>query len=99
MENETDIEVTAHWRLRYAAFLCAVFDMLSTILLEDVSLPSEFAKRYASETEERSPFLAKIIDISVVSFLTQILVDFFLNVCDTRGMKRILLVHTVLILA
>ena len=67
MEDATDLHVTACWQLRYAAFLCAIFDELITILREGVSQPSEFAERFGTP-EIKSSFLAKIIDRSIVSF-------------------------------
>ena len=67
MEDKTD--VAACWRLRYAAFLCAVFDILITILLEGVSQPSEFAKRFETP-ETKSSFLGQILSKSAVSLFT-----------------------------
>ena len=66
-DNKTD--VAACWRLRYAAFLCAVFDILMTILLEGVSQPSESAKRFENP-ETKPSFLGKILSKSAVSLFT-----------------------------
>jgi hypothetical protein len=70
MDDTADVadtsDVAARWRLRYAAFLCAIFDGLLSILEEEgVSDRFEFVEQFETPT-----FLNDIIDRSTVSFLT-----------------------------
>jgi len=67
VDTSTDdtADVAARWRLRYAAFLCAIFDGLLSILAKGVSDRSEFVKQF-----ETRKFLDDIINRSTVRFLT-----------------------------
>jgi hypothetical protein len=64
MKDTTDLVV--RWRLRYAAFLSAIFDNFVTKLQTGVSKPEQLF----GNSENRSHFLVKVIEISIVSFLT-----------------------------
>jgi hypothetical protein len=67
VDTSTDdtADVAARWRLRYAAFLCAIFDGLLSILEDGVSDRSKFVAQFGTPT-----FLDDIINRSTVSFLT-----------------------------
>jgi hypothetical protein len=69
MDDTADVadtsDVAARWRLRYAAFLCAIFDGLLSILEDGVSDRSKFVAQFGTPT-----FLDDIINRSTVSFLT-----------------------------
>jgi hypothetical protein len=80
MELTTDID--DNWRLRYAAFLCGIFTVISTILDASVSKPSEFAKKLE---KYRSEIISKVIESSKVSSI--MLPKMLLTVCD-RSLRK-----------
>ena len=59
-----DITREEYWRLRYAAFLCAIFDVLSTLVAAGAFPPPQFAQRLDAC---RSELLGDIIKRSRVS--------------------------------
>jgi hypothetical protein len=73
MGDTTSPYLAQRWRLRYAAFLCAVFDVSANHLRKGV--PSEFAKIFESPSSKTSYF-DEVIQQSNVGFF------FFLeNLC------------------
>jgi hypothetical protein len=62
--SKDDITPQEYWRLRYAAFLCAIFDVLSTLVAEGAFPPPQFAQRLEAR---RSELLDDIIKSSRVS--------------------------------
>jgi hypothetical protein len=65
-EMEDTTYLTVRWRLRYSTFLSAIFDNFVTKLQTGVSKPAQLF----GTSEDMSHFLVKIIEISIVSFLT-----------------------------
>jgi hypothetical protein len=62
--SKDDITPQEYWRLRYAAFLCAIFDVLSTLVAEGAFCPPQFAQQLKAR---RSGLLDDIIKSSSVS--------------------------------
>ena len=78
--SKDDITPQEYWRLRYAAFLCAIFDVLSTLVAEGAFRPPQFAQQLQAR---RSGLLDDIIKSSSVSPLVSVISSWnpFLMIC------------------
>ena len=79
--SKDDITPQEYWRLRYAAFLCAIFDVLSTLVAEGAFAPPQFAQRFEAR---RSGLLHDIIKSSRVNPLVSVISSWnpFLMICE-----------------
>jgi hypothetical protein len=73
-EPRRQISLQECWRLRYAAFLCAIFDVLATLNAESGFQPSEFAQ-HLKDRDRKSQLLANILDNSRVSIIVSVILS------------------------